>query len=315
MRFPYHDALPQQFEDLVTELCIELLGDGVHGFSSGPDEGRDARFSGTAKRFPNQEEPYRGNFVIQAKHTENPIAKFSDQEFMGYRQDAIVNKEIPKIRRLVMLGECDHYFLFSNRRLAGKTERSLRQYIREETQVQTVELFGIERIDNTVKRYPDAMDRAGLSELKLPLQVSPDDLAIVICELDEKKVIFQEAMENVSDRDNPKRLSFEKKNAANRLNHEFAEYLKENYMRYFSTVRSFLVHPENEEILKRYNEAKLEFQEQIIVHQGNEQPMEEVLLNIQCLLWNRDSDLYRRKNLVKLILYYMYWNCDIGRNV
>ena len=81
MRYPYHDASTGQFEALVVELCVYLLGEGTHGFSTGPDEGRDSRFEGTAARFPSTAKPLDGKFVIQAKHTESPIAKFSDSDF------------------------------------------------------------------------------------------------------------------------------------------------------------------------------------------------------------------------------------------
>jgi hypothetical protein len=83
MRYRYEDLYDQQFEELVIEVCAELLGSGIQPFSSGKDGGRDARFVGAARCFPSEIEPRSGKFVIQAKHTEHPFAKFSDRDFSG----------------------------------------------------------------------------------------------------------------------------------------------------------------------------------------------------------------------------------------
>ena len=66
----YHNLSDLQFEELVIEFCAELLGNGVQGFVTGPDGGRDARFSGTAMLVPSETDPWSGKIVIQAKHTE-----------------------------------------------------------------------------------------------------------------------------------------------------------------------------------------------------------------------------------------------------
>lgn len=232
MRYPYHDASTGQFEALVVELCVYLLGEGTHGFSTGPDEGRDARFEGTAARFPSTAKPLDGKFVIQAKHTESPIAKFSDSDFSGDAASSMISKEVDRVCTLRQMDECDHYFLFSNRRLSGQTEREIRNDIRASTGVETVELFGIERIDQILHRLPNALDNAGLSELKSPLRVSPDDLAEVICALDRQRETFAHAGSS----EDILRTPFEEKNRINRMRDEFAKEIKRTYMRNFKGV-------------------------------------------------------------------------------
>ena len=44
MNIVYHNLSDTQFEELVIELCVELLGHAVQEFVSGKDGGRDARF-------------------------------------------------------------------------------------------------------------------------------------------------------------------------------------------------------------------------------------------------------------------------------
>jgi len=309
MRFQYHELYNQQFEELVVQICLKLLGLGVQPFSSGPDGGRDARFQGTAAKFPSTQKPYSGMFVVQAKHTENPIGKFSDTDFSGNSAKAVITQEIPRIRRLVTAMELDHYLLFSNRRLAGTIDATIRKRIINETGAKTVELFGIERIDMILKDYPSILSIANISEVNAPLRVTPDDFAEIIIALSRTKDTFSIASEEFK---KIARTKFDRKNVINNLSDDFARHIRKEYLKDFEGLRSFLANPQNDDILTRYTESAIEFNEQIIVHRDEFTSLDKVLLYIQKLLWERDGDLARNKRLTKLVLYYMYWNCDIG---
>jgi len=50
----------------------------------------------------------------------------------------------------------------------------------------------------------------------------------------------------------------------------------------------------------------------LIAYRDPEQPFDQQLVTLQKLLFDRDSDLARSKKLTKLVLYTMYWNCDLG---
>lgn len=308
MPLPYHDLDDKRFEALTHAICIKLLGVGVQPFSSGPDGGRDARFHGTAERFPSQQEPLRGKFVVQAKHTEHPYAKFSDASFSSDADSSVLSEEIPRIRRLVEAEELDHYLLFSNRRLGGEIDAQIRGRIIGECGVETVELFSVERIDLLLKVFPDIHELVDLSELDSPLRVTPDDLATVILALREHGDVFEAARRPI---DQVVRETFERKNEVNGLSREFAKMIVKDYMPYFQEVKDFLANPANASVLERYEESCAEFQDQLIAnHDGI--PLDQLLVNMQRLLWQRDGDLGRNKRATKLIIYYMYWNCDIG---
>jgi len=133
MRIDYHDLSEMDFERIVVAICAEILGSGVVPFCSGPDGSRDARFEGTAADLPHSVDPYRGKFIAQAKHSENPVAKYSDTDFSGRAQSSVLTKEIPGIKRLVVIGELDYYLLFSNRRMSGVAEGPIRLRITAET--------------------------------------------------------------------------------------------------------------------------------------------------------------------------------------
>ncbi len=96
MRYPLYDLHWQEFENVVISICEEILGIGTINFTDGKDGGRDAKFTGTANHFPSDTTPWRGKFIIQAKHTTNMVASCSDSEFNTTSKKKKVKKIIKK---------------------------------------------------------------------------------------------------------------------------------------------------------------------------------------------------------------------------
>ena len=69
MQFAYEGLSDDQFESLIVFLCQRLLGISVRDFAKGPDDGRHAKFVGTAELHPSKAAPWAGMTIIQAKHT------------------------------------------------------------------------------------------------------------------------------------------------------------------------------------------------------------------------------------------------------
>src|SRR5262245_28031190 len=109
--FPFHDLGYDEFETLIGAICQRILGTGTVVFATGADGGRDGKFEGVAQSFPSAASPLNGRFIIQAKHTANPVAACSDAEF-----SRLLDGEHPKITRLIEAGELDHYLVFTNRK-------------------------------------------------------------------------------------------------------------------------------------------------------------------------------------------------------
>jgi len=311
MRIDYHDLSDKDFERLTVAICGEILGSGVIPFCSGPDGSRDARFEGTAAHLPNNTEPYKGKFIVQAKHTEDPVAKYSDTDFSGTVPSSTISGEMPGVKRLVKKTELDHYLLFSNRRMSGVTEGPIIERIKKETGAKSVELFGIERIDFLLRKHPDAMKTFGMTPLHLPLLVTCDDLAEVILAISKNADAFEKAFIP----EELERISFKEKNRATGLSDDLAKYIRRQYMPQFADIKKFLANPANEAVLERYRAAAEEFQEQIVLHRKEYAEFDKVLTRIVQLLFKRDGDLARKKALTKLVIYYMYWICDIGSEV
>ncbi len=311
MILDYHDLSEDDFERLVVCICGEILGPGIVAFAKGKDGSRDARFEGDALHLPNLANPHKGKFIVQAKHTDNPVAKYSDTDFSGDSNSAVLTKEMIGVKKLVAAGHLDNYLLFANRKMTGVAEEPIKNRITEYTGAKVVELFGVERMDYLLRKFPDALRVFGAEPQSLPLLVTCEDIAEVVLAISKNLDAFQEAFSL----DSLQRVSFREKNEINTLGDELAALIRRDYVPLFADVKAFLAKPGNEAVLERYLCAVAELKEQIAVHRNTYTKFDHVLLRIKQLLFHRDCDLARRKRLVNLIVYYMYWICDIGTEV
>lgn len=192
--------------------------------------------------------------------------------------------------------------------MSGIAEGPIRDRVQTETGATVVELFGIERIDFLLKKHPGAENTFDLKPLHLPLLVTCDDLAEVILAINSNVDTFEKAFVP----EELERITFKEKNERNGLSADLASYIHRKYLPQFADVKKLLARPGNEEVLERYMSAAEEFEEQIVIHRKHYAEFDHVLVRIAQLLFKRDGDLARKKALTKLVVYYMYWNCDIG---
>lgn len=313
MKYAYEDLSDTQFEDLIVLLCQRLLGISVQGFAKGPDGGRDAKFVGTAELHPSKAAPWVGTTIIQAKHTNGYNRSFSESDFFSTSTpNTVLGKEIPRIRNLRSNKQVDHYMLFANRRLTGNAESELREHIAKECDipVTSVYLCGLEQLEIWLKSFPDVPKLANLDLVDSPLIVSPDDLAEVVQALARQK----EGLSAVLDDWPTPRVPYEMKNVINNMTVEYAKAQRRKYLKETSLIRAFLASPENLELLRMYESVADEFQLKIIAKRKDYQTFDEVMEYLVDLLFSRDPVLrqHAHKRLTRAVLFYMYWNCDIG---
>lgn len=314
MKIPYHDLSEEQFEHLVIATCTWLLGPSVQGFSKGPDGGKDARFHGRAERFPSAAGAWDGRIVIQAKHTDLINRKFSEPDFAGQAASSVLAGELPRIKRLRDAGELDYYMLFSNRRLAGVAEERLRKRIAAAAGINesAVYLAGDEELDKYLTWEPDIRRRARINLFDIDPFIDPADLARVIQGIADARGCL--AAVPGSDIPPPEqRLGFADKNLINGLSVEYATLIQ-GYLKDFSPVQAFLAAPENAEHLGWYTDTVSDLNGFILSQRRPDQSFDQVLERTLKLLLDRDYDLKAQKRLTRTVLYYMYWNCDLGRD-
>ena len=308
-RYRYEELSPTQFENLVVEICCALLGQGTHGFAEGPDGGRDARFDGITNNYPNSRSPWSGTTIIQAKHTSRYNASYSDIDFLGAK--GVLDKEIPRIKQLVNSGKLNHYMLFANRKLTGNADSNILERITSECGLSPSDtrIIGIEEIDRILRVHGEIAEQYQLDLLSAPLRITRDGLAEII-----------EAMRNAIGstgtpaNDEPvRRTSLKRKNQLNNVSEEEIAPFRRNYLKDTKKVEAFLSNPMNRELLEKYNEAVDELNcrlPHLIEQTGS---FMGAWHRIYDIMVEHEEALRKNGRLVRVVQFYMYWNCDFGR--
>ncbi|MGH8497569.1 MAG: ABC-three component system protein [Methylococcales bacterium] len=314
MKYAYEDLSDEQFERLIVFLCQRLLGISVQGFAKGPDGGRDAKFVGTAELHPSQAAPWVGTTIIQAKHTNGYNRNFSESDFFSTTgSNTVLGKEIARIKGLKQKNQMDHYMLFANRRLAGNAESEIRAHIATECGISETSIYlcGLEQLETWLKTFSEVPKLADLDPIDSPLIVSPDDLAEVVQAL----ARHRDNVSAVLDDPPTPRVLYEQKNALNSMSDEYAKAQRKKYLKETAQIHLFLAAPENLELLRMYESVVDEFQLKIIAKRRDYQTFDEVMEYLVDLLFNRGPILRQRahKRLTRAVLFYMYWNCDLGK--
>ncbi|WP_454732587.1 MULTISPECIES: ABC-three component system protein [Cupriavidus] len=313
MKFAYEDMSEDQFEKLIVFLCQRLLGVSVQGFAKGRDGGRDAKFVGTAELHPSKAAPWVGTTIVQAKHTNGYNRNFSESDFFSKNAaNTVLGKEISRIKALRDAKQLDHYMLFANRRLAGNAESEIRGYIAEQCGIpaSSIYLCGLEQLEVLLKTFPDVAGKANLDPVDSPLIVSPDDLAEVVQALARQK----DGVSAMLDDPPTGRVTYEQKNRLNNMTADYAKAQRKKYLKETAQISAFLAAPENLELLRMYESVVDEFQLKIIAKRKDYQSFDDVMEYLVDLLFSRDPVLrqHAHKRLTRAVLFYMYWNCDIG---
>lgn len=311
MKYAYEDLDPNKFEDLTVFLCQRLLGISVQGFARGPDGGRDAKFVGVAELVPSTAKPWDGTTIVQAKHTNGYNKHFGDPDFFnpGGTTD-VISKEIPRIKKLREQKGLDHYMLFANRRLSGNVESKIRSHIAKECGLpeSSIYLCGVEQLEMLLKHFPEVPTLASINPVDSPLLVSPDELAEVV----EALAACPEAVEEAFNTPPTERVRFDTKNRINNMSAQYAKEQMKRYLKETPQINSFLSAPENLKLMRLYETVVEEFQLKITAKRRDYQTFDHVMEYLADLLFNRDPVLRRNKRLTRAMLFYMYWNCDIG---
>ncbi len=307
-RFPLHDLSEAEFEDLVVAICREILGVGITGFASGPDGGRDAYFEGTANCFPS-DTPATGKFVIQAKHAQSPVASCSES---GFRK-ALLDKELPKVKLLHEAEKLNHYLLFTNRKKTAGADDHFKSRVQTETGLANAWLLGLDFIERELRAHSQIVRNAGLDRFRIPLDFSPDDYRDIIEGLYSHREAMGTAFDSEYDfKDYP---GFEGKSAINGVSADYSDHIRDDSMPHFAAIEGFLKNPRNESLKKKYHVVAGELKGQLIVHAGEFKSFEEALEAIPRLIQDRSPALqaFEKRSLLKIVIHYMYVNCEIGK--
>jgi hypothetical protein len=299
------------FEDLVNTICQNILGTGVISFSPGKDGGSDGKFTGTAQNYPSFAKPWSGKFVIQAKHTNNPIASCSDSVF-----EKIVKDEIIKIKNLNDAGDIDCYLLFTNRKYTGVKGEDLVKKIVAETGVENSVIIGKETInDRYLNQHKEIVRQYKLDLHHIPFDFSDEEVKDIILIFKQQLPSIEDDIKAEVDRIKHDFVFIEKKdkNEKNRLSEEyFLNEIAAKSLMDFAKIERFLALPQNEEIKDYYFDMVSELSNLITIKRDNFDASEEIFLFIYKMVCDGSIELKGTKRHVMTLLHYMYFECLIG---
>ena len=297
------------FENLVNRICQKVLGTGVISFSKGKDGGRDGKFTGTSQNFPSATAPWVGKFIIQAKHTDNPIASCSDSDFK-----TIVDKEIKKIKKLKQGNEVDCYLLFTNRKYSGVKGEQLLSKIKKDTGLKNIEIIGKESLnDMYIKPFKDIIKEFQLDLIHIPFEFSENEIKNIITGFHKNLPQLTSTIESQVEKikSDYERIGIEEKNKKNSLGKEYYENeVLAVSLQDFDKIRSFLLNPINEDLKEQFYDITAELRNLILLKRDNFLAFEEIFIFIYKKIC--DGNDIRGKRHIFTLLHYMYCECLIG---
>jgi hypothetical protein len=184
--------------------------------------------------------------------------------------------------------------------------------LREGLGIQNVDITGREQIDAYLTDYPQIAHLCGLDKFLEPLRFYEKDLQKVI-------TVFSEQRQNISTEARDCITSYtvidkERKNELNNLSGEYFDFIKSRSLQYFGKIEQFLRNPKNEKYTKMYSNTVSDLQAAIILDRNNFAGFERVIEHIVTAVTNNNDETLRNlREIIRIFVHFMYFNCDIGR--
>ncbi len=306
-KYRLYDIDSDLFENLVSLICSKILGAGTSVYAKGRDSGKDGSFEGKANEYPSKAEPWSGKFIVQAKHTTNPIAKCTDSDFK-----TILKKESIKIEKKVKSKEVDNYLLFTNRKLTGVKDEDLRAILKK-SGVKNVAIIGIENINLYLNEYPEIVRKCKLNIIKHHFSFDSEDMKEVILKFyDARGTIIPPCKETALNFAHP---GIKKKNSINNLSSDYYNYIEKNSIPYFNDIDRFLQNPRNKDIIEYYYCISDELNSRLSNLKKTYDCLDDIFQFIYDHIIDKHSELKSKRRLINVFLHYMYYHCDFGLGV
>jgi hypothetical protein len=237
------------------------------------------------------------------------VLKIAPQVFVRGFFRSLLKDEHQKVQRLAEAGICDHYLVFTNRRLtSGADERLISSLLK--LGPKAAYILGIDRIHMAIDKFKDVRESLPNLHDALPFRFDPEDLREVISALHgyaegDPNSAFDSAFD------------FEKIGILdkNKINDVTQAYYKEIIVPdsvHFPRIEAFLKNPRNDGLADLYHDSANELKAKILVNRKRFATFDNVFLFLAEEI-QRESDALRgRRRMIRTLLHYMYCNCDIG---
>lgn len=312
MYVPFHDISDDEFEWMVFLICRHILGEGAQYYSKGKDGGIDVYFEGVAEKL----KPISGKCVVQAKHSNSPFSSCSESNFFSESgESSVIHQEVVKIKNLYDEGMLDYYLLFTNRVKSAMIENKIRKYISSYVGIplSNVRIFAYDEIAAWHAEYEDVGNCVEFPSINRSLDCSIEEMIEIVNEF-----ISWSQKEEAQDKSRHiptqiQRESFKEKNKVNDIDKDESDFLLRHYFSHEANIREMLAVPSREDVRKLYEVATIEIQRKILGYMHKGHNFMEAFNQIIDSLMRYNIDLKRNKIICESILFFMYFNCDIGR--
>ncbi len=304
-----------EYEEMIVSVCQKLLGIGVTSFSKGKDGGKDAKFNGSSN-FPSIIDPWSGKMIIQAKHTGNPIASCSDNDFFGNKK-CIINEEIIRLKKIKSDEGLDYYLLFTNRKYSGGADKEIIKYIAKEVGIPVKNIFiaGNQTMNTFLDNDNHTVDKFNLRSYSFPFDFSDFEIKELIIAFESTIEEETESIKKVVGgvKDDFLKIPDAEKNKKNDLsNVYYEEIILMQSLSYFDRIDKFLQYPPNKHLKEMYFDTISELKQLILIKRANFAGFEEIFVFLSKMIIKRNSNLVGKKRFVSVFLHYMYHTCSIG---
>lgn len=144
----------------------------------------------------------------------------------------------------------------------------------------------------------------------MPLEFYEKDLQEIIVTFSETKV-SKEELRNIQD--DLTRMPMEEKNKLNNLGKEYFDNLFKKSYNKFERIKAFLEDPQNEGSKIKYQNSISDLQAEIIIHRNEYGAFENIISHLyKLVLDTNNTKLCNNRELIRVFLHYMYFNCEIG---
>ncbi|WP_249961514.1 ABC-three component system protein [Histophilus somni] len=316
MRFNYLDLIEnsEHFEEFIVAVCSVILGEGVTGFALGKDGGRDARFHHKTNNYPSKQECWepkgRQAIIIQAKFTYGYNKTTGEREFNN-----LIEKELSKLKKLREEGELGYYILATNRKLTANSLPKLLNRLSDMTGLphQHIQIWGKEKLVRFLQSNEQILKKSGLIELaRRRFNLVDDSLIAKVIKTCAKKLDHSEKSLNVVDR-----TTLDEKNKLNNASDEFTQFIISQYADEFFRIDKLLANPDNSDLKRDYTNLTKHISLQLHHYRNKFEYLDEKLYQIIQDEEDHDKTLKagNSKIILQILIHYMYWHCDIGKNV
>jgi hypothetical protein len=141
--YELHSLGWKAFQNLCVSIVADVWGQVVQSFFDSRDGGRDGAFHGSWKRACG--ESFQGSFTVQCKFTGKANKNL---------QQSDLKDEFAKARRLASRGLADNYFLFTNARITGTIEETIRDLYEAIPGIKQFAMYGFDRISQIIRESP-----------------------------------------------------------------------------------------------------------------------------------------------------------------